>query len=760
MDISNQLVDALMPLFVRVRTDVYWEVGHKKNPRCVKKPLTEAELLKHVSGGPRCGVSPIDAGSSVTFVGLLDFDSHKGETEWIEMLKIVKRVISILRERGCSPIPFKSSGGMGVHIYLLWDFPQDAYSVRNFLRDVLHAAGLKVGTRGVSNGEVEIFPKQDAVAEGKFGSMFILPFGGRSCALDPVTLRDIDKANVSSIEFPVSIDVPEAIRPKPQIRSNLNARGELKRLSSALGAISYEGTDQFGYDRWLKFVLAIHHASGGSEEGRELTHEFFSRADEYNGDEIDQLWEKADSSRVLRPVTAATIYRDARQHGWIDSGVINDFEDLTSETESSPSIPSLVRNDKGVISNSMDNITKGIACREICKIDIAYDTFRDEIVYSIDGGVNWMPFKDADYTRLRINLERYGFKSPAKENIRDAVLLVADNNKFDTAQDWLNQLPWDGIKRVEMFLSEYIGTEDTPYHRAVSRYLWTAMAGRILSPGCKADMVLVLAGKQGTRKSSAVAALSPDPMFFTEISFNEKDDDLSRKIRGRLIAEIAELKGLHSKEEEHIKAFITKQIEDWIPKYKEFKTIYPRRIVFIGTTNREDFLSDETGNRRWLPVQVNDVIDVDRIIEDRLQLWAEAREMFKADGVDYKEAEKLAIEIHAEHMVSDPWEAKLASWLKKEGEDRTGVDRVIEPGRFHTGETPSKRSYLLIHEVLVDAIGFDLSRCGRSEEMRMGRILRKFGYQRKKRRINGQPTWVYVPTVPAIITPGWNSESP
>ena len=143
------------------------------------------------------------------------------------------------------------------------------------------------------------------------------------------------------------------------------------------------------------------------------------------------------------------------------------------------------------------------------------------------------------------------------------------------------------------------------------------VGGRVLEPGIKADMVPILVGPQGCGKSSGVEALSPDPAFFTEISFAEKDDDLARKMRGRLVAEIGELRGLNTKELESIKAFVTRTHENWIPKYREFATQFPRRPVFVGTTNEDEFLADKTGNRRWLPVEVSKV-DVKAIKRDLL----------------------------------------------------------------------------------------------------------------------------------------------
>jgi predicted P-loop ATPase len=733
----HPLIAALLPILARVRTDTCWIVHPGQAPRCLKEPLSEAKLLNHVSGGPRYGVAPIKSGSSVTRIGLLDFDSHKGEFTWAEMKIAVLKVIEALKRLGASAIPFKSSGGQGVHLYVIWETPQDAYSIRSFLRSALASAGFSEGLGGVAQGEVEVFPKQNAVPEGKFGNMFILPLGGKSVPLEGSTLDDLDKSNAHLINWSVSVDVPVVNPPKSRSEipiSTPEVEQELLKLSSALNAIPYQGSDRFGYKRFLNFVFAMHHASGGSSEGLALAHSFFRQADEYDEREIDDLWARAKREpEDARPVTGATIYYEARKHGWYESAE-HDFDNIGTEphTPGKKRYPSFLRNDSGAILLTMDNIVKAIERPDVCGLEVGYDTFRDEIMYSVDERVNWTPFKDADYTGLRIGLELVGFKSPPKELTRDAVLFVAMANQFDSAQLWLNRLKWDGVKRVETFLEVYIGVEDTPYHRAVSRYLWTALAGRVLNPGCKADMVPVLVGRQGTRKSSAVAAMAPDPKFFTEISFSERDDDLSRKMRGRLIAEIAELKGIRTKESEHVKAWITKRQEDWIPKYREFNTIYPRRLLFFGTTNKEEFLADETGNRRWLPVRVEQSIDVDRIVRDCLQLWAEGRELVPVSGIDYQEAESLAIHVHAEHMIGDPWEPIIADWLQ--------IDAL--------GDVPSKRAYLQTHEVLRWALGIEERNCGRLEEMRVAKILRNLGYERKRLRLNGKQSWVFVPTVP------------
>ncbi len=182
-DPNNPLIAALLPLVRRVRTDVT-AVKKSDGSRWTSQPLTRERLAQHVNGGPARGVCPIKAGESVTMVALLDFDSHKGEVSWEEMSAVVARVVDVLEiVHGMRPILFRSSGGKGVHLYLLWDGAQDAYSVRQFLKGVLESVGLKDGARGVKNGEVEVFPRQDEVGEKGYGNQFIMPLAGASVPL-------------------------------------------------------------------------------------------------------------------------------------------------------------------------------------------------------------------------------------------------------------------------------------------------------------------------------------------------------------------------------------------------------------------------------------------------------------------------------------------------------------------------------------------------------------------------------------------------
>jgi predicted P-loop ATPase len=398
----------------------------------------------------------------------------------------------------------------------------------------------------------------------------------------------------------------------------------------------------------------------------------------------------------------------------------------------------LVTNEDGTkVLATVSNLQSVLMSPESCGQYIKYDTFRDEIVWKrfAAGEVaqvgGWLPLKDTDYTRLRVELERTGFAPIQGAMMRDVVRRVSELNMFDTAIEWIESLPaWDGVPRAKRFMVDYMGAQESEYNIAVGEYMWTALAGRVLEPGCKADAAPIFVGEQYVGKSYAVASMVPDARMSTEIRLDDNEDNLSRKMRGKLIAEFAELRGLHTKELEGIKAFVSRQYEEWVPKYMEFATVYPRRLLFIGTSNKDELFSDETGNRRWFPVKVTRG-DCEAIKRDRSQLWAEGVFMFRKEGVQryYEKANCLAKNTRDEFMIGDVWEEKINQYLHEE--DADGVVNLT-------------RDFLRTGNILQVALGIDIRHMKKLDEMRVGKILRKFGYNQVRKCINGQQTRVWV----------------
>jgi len=379
-------------------------------------------------------------------------------------------------------------------------------------------------------------------------------------------------------------------------------------------------------------------------------------------------------------------------------------------TETTDITVRLSQTEDGKYPATIDNVYAAVSSSQFCGIKIGFDAFTDSLMIR-QGDNGWEQFNDVHYTNLKLVLAGKDFLDVSTERIREIVYKVGHDNEFDSAQDWLNALSWDGIPRVSVFMKDYLGVEDTPYATAVSNYMWTAMAGRIIQPGCKADMVPVMKGGQGTFKSTAVKALVPDEILYTDFSFTEHEDSIARKFRGVIVAEIGELKGLNSKDEEHIKAFIVKTHEKWTPKYKEYTTTYPRRVIMFGTTNQEQFLYDPTGNRRWLPFEAGNINTVN-IIRDRNQLWAEGAFMYRDQGISFSLAETLAKDEHAKYELVDDWEEAIGRWLESASS--------IEDIDLDAGITTL--------EILAGALHIEARFAGQQNKRRVGSVMKALGY--------------------------------
>jgi predicted P-loop ATPase len=373
-----------------------------------------------------------------------------------------------------------------------------------------------------------------------------------------------------------------------------------------------------------------------------------------------------------------------------------------------------------------------------------YDAFLNRFEITLDEQLETL--NDKTSREIAQRLEENGFSKVRRSESDEVIETMAYRNQIDRANEWCNSLQWDGVPRVLNLFTDYFGCDDTVYANAVSLYFMTALAGRAVSvnpEGIQADSIPVLVGDQGLRKSTGVQALAPIPNSFVEVSFALNDADLARTTQGKLVAEIAELNGLKSKDSEWLKAWVSRRVDEWIPKYSNRTTSAPRRFMCIGTTNEAEFLADVTGNRRWYPLDVVRMVDVGAIVRDREQLWAEAVHLFHTKGVLWegakREAEKLNIQDR--YMVSSEWTAEIEAWL----------DKV-----YREGKTPREIGFFTTAEILTDCFGIpkadtDIDR----HKKAVARALKPLGYINKGRRRNGKlgKGWVEKLPVTPNVTP-------
>jgi predicted P-loop ATPase len=225
-----------------------------------------------------------------------------------------------------------------------------------------------------------------------------------------------------------------------------------------------------------------------------------------------------------------------------------------------------------------------------------------------------------------------GFR-PSPTFMRQALMSIAVENRRHPVREYLGGLVrWDGVQRAERLFIDYANAEDNALNRAIGKLLLVAMVRRILKPGCKFDYMVILQGPEGCMKSTFCKTLAGGSEFFEEsLTLTASVKQLMENTAGKLVVEIAELKGLTPKDIEHHKALITRTHDRSRLCRRDFAETVPRQFVIIGTTNEEVFLCDSTGNRRYLPVRVSN-IDIEALERDRDQLLAEACEREKTYG--------------------------------------------------------------------------------------------------------------------------------
>ena len=297
----------------------HWQLT-PKGPYRIAAPLQKQHLEEHVAGTMPVGLSPIAPGTSTTRIALLDFDSHKGEVDWPSLTAVAARVDRELAARELYADAYRSRGGKGIHLYLYWGEPQDAYSVRALLTDILHQCGLANGTKGVARGQVEIFPKQDSVPEDGYGNMFILPLAGASVPLDK-DMRTLPREQSPEI-LPLSEPVPAYEKPTEPVFTEHEHPESLNTLAGALNALP---NDDLDYDAWRDVIFGIHHATGGSEEGLALARQWSAKSGKHDDAFLtERVWPYAKSERGGPVKTVQHIFNKAHATGWNDD-IVNQF---------------------------------------------------------------------------------------------------------------------------------------------------------------------------------------------------------------------------------------------------------------------------------------------------------------------------------------------------------------------------------------------------------------------------------------------------
>ncbi len=395
---------------------------------------------------------------------------------------------------------------------------------------------------------------------------------------------------------------------------------------------------------------------------------------------------------------------------------------------------------KGQIKNTLTNIA--IILRHDPNLQsIVFNQFKNMI--DVIGQLPWRQVKpgwgDADLACAKMYFERiYGIWSPTK--FKDALLgVVSSERVYHPVKEYLDGLSWDGVERLDTLLIDYLGAEDTPYVRAVTRKTFVAAVARIYEPGIKFDSILVLNGPQGIGKSTFFARLGREWYSDSLAISDMKDKTAAEKLQGYWILELGELAGIRKMDVETVKSFVTRTDDKYRHAYGVNVESHPRSCVIVGSTNSDGgFLRDITGNRRFWPVRVLgdgkykpwDLIDVD-------QIWAEAIEWYRLGEELFLKGElaEEAVSQQRDAMEADDREGLVAEYLETLlPEDWEGMDlyqrRNFLSGSDFGDETrvgTIRRNQVCNLEIWCECFGRPREAIRKSDSYEIEAILNKIG---------------------------------
>lgn len=354
------------------------------------------------------------------------------------------------------------------------------------------------------------------------------------------------------------------------------------------------------------------------------------------------------------------------------------------------------------------------------------------------------PWSDGDTAALRYYLEHtYGLAK--REALSDALPTVARENAFHPIRDYLDSLKWDGRERIDRVLVDYMGADDTAYTRAAARKWLIAAVSRIREPGCKFDNMIILVGPQGIGKSQFFSRLARWPDCFSDsVSRFDNTKDAMEQLTGKWILEIGELSGMRKTDVEHIKTFLSKQEDSYRPPYGSLLETFPRQCIFAGTTNRDDFLQDPTGNRRFWPVRVR---TADRMWKELTQdtvdqMWAEADAAFSLGENLFMSGETLHAAYEAQEQYTERGgkvgiAKEFLDRLLPEGWSKRSIQDKLDwlnGNSFDNSPGVAKRETLSGIELFVECFAGQKEKYHTRDALEMTDILTQLGWTRNAKR--------------------------
>jgi predicted P-loop ATPase len=344
------------------------------------------------------------------------------------------------------------------------------------------------------------------------------------------------------------------------------------------------------------------------------------------------------------------------------------------------------------------------------------------LVRSICGNNSFTPrpITDVDVGNVQDRLQHLGLKRVSKDTVHQAVDIRADKCRFHPVRNYLDGLTWDGTARVGKLFANYFGSQSNAvYAEAIGRMFLVSMVARVYEPGCKVDHLPVIEGPQGILKSTACRVLGGE-WFSDNLPDVSEGKDASQHLRNKWLIEVSEMHAMGRVEASQLKAFITRQDERYRPSYGRKEVIEKRQCVFIGTTNQDTYLRDETGGRRFWPIKAS-AIDILALTRDRDQLFAEAVELYRIGTPWWPEKDFEKKYMQPEQAIryeEDAWEEAIEKYLRR-----------------------TYKCEVTIGQLAKDALEIQTQRVGTADQRRIAAVLTRLGWKRQPQHWDGRRLW-------------------
>lgn len=458
----------------------------------------------------------------------------------------------------------------------------------------------------------------------------------------------------------------ERFLPDVYEKAGADGRYTYRAGSVAGGLVCYEGkfayshheTDPASMRLCNAFDLVRIHKYGLSDEGSRVTD--VARLPSYT-----KMQDFAAADKGVRVLLTKERLADAD----------GDFADVDTGEEAKETnsdwMAELDRDRKGTVKSTARNIICILENDPALAGHLWHDLFSGFDL--VRGGLPWdrkaAQWGNRDDANLRIYMEER-YEITGKDKIKDAKDAVLTKHRTHPVRDYLEGLEWDGTPRLERLIIDYIGAEDTPLNRAMTRKHFTAAVARVMRPGCKYDYCLIMAGAEGIGKSTLFSIMGGD--WFNDSLITTEGKNGMEQLRCGWIIELAELSSIKRSDVEQVKNYISRRDDIYRAAYGSVVEKHPRQCVFCGTTNETYFLKGDTGNRRFWVIAVDPDLRrhpdfTEALMRDRDQLWAEAVEYWRQGEKLYLpadlEAEARRRQSQYNDDVDDPLRDMLAVFL-------------------------------------------------------------------------------------------------